>query len=425
MRLEVERVWRLEVGTGPAEHGVYKDGYIYLAPTFRDEFWKVDPEKGEVLRTFKMPGHVWGAPWVDETDVYGASTGGHIVKFRLDGNILWKANPGLGDFTSEAVTEAWDRCIAVQFPRGVALLDKSDGEVLWCDEWSPEAQAGQEPTFDPETNLLWVCKPLKKNGLVAYSLEGRKILLKDLPSPSTTYVCPQIWTGYVLVICRRHITVFDRGSGRLLWSRDFSTVTYGGKDEDSLRGGPRVITSDGKVIVWTADGTFHCVNMKNGDPLWTLDFQRLGYASKECTDPWGYAGGAAVDGVFIILGRNNLPKGSNSSFTIDKNRLFIIDYKTGELIYVSEPIYQMACCCKPIVARGRVVIGSWHKDSKEQTYSNYYNCWKVDAVDKARKVLDRDYLWLGGLHHGGHSTGCLLGVQLKQKSVSLKNTPLI
>jgi len=416
MRLAVSRVWRLEVGTSPAEHGVYKGGNIYLAPTFRDEFWKVEAEKGEVLATFKMPGNVWGAPWVDNTGLYGASTGGHIVKFSLDGDILWKVDLylSLGHFLSEAITEAWGKCIAVQFPKGIAVLDKNEGKVLWCDEWNPEQpQDGQEPTFDPETRLLWVCMPLKEKGLVAYDLNGKKCIIKDLPSPPPHYICPQIWSRFVLIVCKRHVTVFDRSSGKQVWVKGFSNVTYGGKNQDALEGGPRVITSDGKVIVWTADGTFYCMDITNGNILWTLDFKRLGYASIECNDLWGYAGGVAADGIFIILGRNNLPKSSDSPFTIDKNRLFIINYENGELVYVSEPVYQMACCCKPIVARSKVVIGSWYKDSKEQTYSNYYNCWKINVIDETRKVLDRDYLWLGGLHHGGYSTGCLLGYKKK------------
>ncbi|MCD6469267.1 PQQ-binding-like beta-propeller repeat protein [Candidatus Bathyarchaeota archaeon] len=411
MKLKVEEIWRLKVGVGPAEHGVYKNGYLYLAPTFRDEFWKVDPEKGVILKAFKMPSHVWGAPWVDETSLYGASIGGHIVKFSLDGEVLWKSNPSLGDFTSEAVTEAWGGCLAVQFPKGLAVLDKSGGKILWCDEWSPEAAASQEPTFDPEASLLWVCRPTAKGGLVAYDLNGRKIHSSDLPTPPTSYACPQIWTRYVLAICRRHVAVFDRCSGRRVWSRDFSTVTYGGETVDSLAGGPRVVTYDGRVIVWTADGVFMCLSMENGDVLWTLDFKRLGYASAECNDPWGYAGGAAVDGVFIILGRNNLPESSGSPFAIGRNRLFIIDYKTGKFIYVSEPIHQMACCCKPIIANGKVIIGSWYKDSERQTYNNLYSCWRIRFTDEPRKVLDRDYPWLGGLHHGGYSRGCLLGLK--------------
>ena len=411
LKLKVDLIWKLEVGVSPAEHGVYKDGFLYLAPTFRDEFWKVDPEKGEIVKVFKMPGHVWGAPWIDDTGIYGASTGGDIIKFSPGGEALWKSNPGLGDFTSEAVTEAWGECIAVQFPKGITLLNKRDGEALWCDEWSSEAPDGQEPTFDPETGLLWVCRPMTKDGLVVYDLSGRKVHSIDLPSPPTTYACPQIWTRHVLVICRRHVAVFERGSGRRIWSRDFSTVTYGGEDQDSLSGGPRVITQDGRVIVWTADGVFICLNIENGDTLWSLDFKRLGYASAECSDPWGYAGGAAVDGVFVILGRNNLPKETNSPFAIDKNRLFVIDYVTGKLIYVSDPIYQMACCCKPIVAKGKIIIGSWYKDSEEKTYQNLYNCWKINVTDDPRKILDRDYLWLGGIHHGGYSKGCLLGLK--------------
>ncbi|MEM2539308.1 MAG: hypothetical protein QXN85_02465 [Candidatus Bathyarchaeia archaeon] len=30
-----------------------------------------------------------------------------------------------------------------------------------------------------------------------------------------------------------------------------------------------------------------------------------------------------------------------------------------------------------------------------------------------RILLDRDYTWLGGSHHGGYSRGCLLGVKRK------------
>ena len=93
MKLKVNMIWKLEVGVSPAEHGVYKDGFLYLAPTFRDEFWKVVPEKGEIVKVFKMPGHVWGAPWVDDTGIYGASTGGDIIKFSPGGEALWKSIP--------------------------------------------------------------------------------------------------------------------------------------------------------------------------------------------------------------------------------------------------------------------------------------------------------------------------------------------
>jgi outer membrane protein assembly factor BamB len=411
LNLKVEHAWRLEVGVSPAEHGAYVDGYLYLAPTFRDEFWKVNPETGTILQRFKMPGHVWGAPWVDRSGLYGASTGGTIAKFSPDGQVIWSSNPGLGDFTSEAVAEAWGECLAVQYPRGIALVDKASGDILWSDEWTPEAPDGQEPTFDPETGLLWVCRPLTENGLVAYDLNGSKTRSADLPSPPTTYACPQLWSGYVMVVCRRHVVVFDRGSGRTVWTRDFSTVIYGGEEQDSLSGGPRTITHDGKVIIWTADGVFVCLDIRSGEELWTLDLKRLGYASTECSDPWGYAGGAAVDGILVILGRNNLPEGSGSPFSIDRNRLFAVDYRSGELIYVSEPVYQMACCCKPIVAKGKVIIGSWYKDTNGKTYPNFYNCWRISLTDASRTLLDRDYHWLGGTHHGGYSRGCMLGVK--------------
>lgn len=85
MKVSAIDAWKLDVGVGPAEHGVYVDGYLYLAPTFRDEFWKVDPETGAILDRFRMPGHVWGAPLVDESGIYGASTGGDVIKFRHDG----------------------------------------------------------------------------------------------------------------------------------------------------------------------------------------------------------------------------------------------------------------------------------------------------------------------------------------------------
>jgi len=96
---------------------------------------------------------------------------------------------------------------------------------------------------------------------------------------------------------------------------------------------------------------------------------------------------------------------------MDKNRLFIIDYRAGRIVYASEPIYQMACCCKPIVAKGMVIIGSWYKDSEGKTYKNIYNCWKIILTDDSRRVLDREYLWMGGMHHGGYSKGCLLGLK--------------
>ncbi|MEM1997866.1 MAG: PQQ-binding-like beta-propeller repeat protein [Candidatus Bathyarchaeia archaeon] len=417
MKMSAIDVWKLDVGVGPAEHGVYVDGYLYLAPTFRDEFWKVDPETGAILDRFRMPGHVWGAPLVDGSGLYGASTGGDLIKFRHDGVVVWRVNTGLDDFIAEAVVEAWGKCLAVQYPKGIALVDKAAGEILWVDEWSPEAPGGQEPTFDQETGVLWVCRPTAENGLVAYDAGGEKVHLINLPSPPTTYACPQIWSGYIVLVCRRHLVVLDRGSGRILWVRDFSTVNYGGEEQDSLSGGPRTLTHNGRVMVWTADGVFTCISISSGEEMWRLDFKSLGFASAECSDPWGYAGGAAVDGVFVILGRNNLPEDAGSPFSIDRNRLFMIDYNSGEIVYVSKPVYQMACCCKPIVAKGKVVIGSWYKDSEERTYRNFYNCWRIVPLEsepsESRVILDRDYAWLGGPHHGGYSRGCLLGVKKK------------
>ncbi|MEM1602303.1 MAG: PQQ-binding-like beta-propeller repeat protein [Candidatus Bathyarchaeia archaeon] len=418
LKVNVTNIWRLGVGVGPAEHGVYVGGYLYLAPTFRNEFWKVDPESGAILKRYCMPGNVWGAPLVDESGVYGASTGGYVTKFTHDGSVVWQTNSGLGDFIAEAIVEAWDKCLAIQYPRGISIIDKATGKILWSDEWSPEeTPKGQEPTFDDEAGVLWVCRPMAENGLVAYDADGTKIRSISLPSPPTTYSCPQIWSGYIVLICRRHVVVLDRGSGRKRWMKEFPAVVYGGEEQDPLSGGPRTLTHDGRIIIWTTDGVFFCLDVESGTELWRLDFKDLGYASAECNDPWGYAGGAAVDGIFIILGRNNLPEGSESPFSINRNRLFLIDYRSGEVLYVSEPVYQMACCCKPIVAGGRIVIGSWYKDSEGKTYQNYYNCWKITPADgepgKSRLILNRDYAWLGGHHHGGYSRGCLLGVGVK------------
>ncbi|MEM1607327.1 MAG: hypothetical protein QXW55_04820 [Candidatus Bathyarchaeia archaeon] len=83
------------------------NGYLYLAPTFRDEFWKVKPETGTIVERYEMPGHVWGAPLVDISGIYGASTGGYVIKFRQDGSVVWRVNTGLGDFIAEAIVEAW------------------------------------------------------------------------------------------------------------------------------------------------------------------------------------------------------------------------------------------------------------------------------------------------------------------------------
>ncbi len=87
MNISIEGLWSLEVGVGPAEHGVYKFRYLWLSPTFRSQFWKVNPETG----------------------------------------------------------------------------------------------------------LLWVCKPTVERNLETYDLNGRLIHRLTLPSPPTTYACPQIW----------------------------------------------------------------------------------------------------------------------------------------------------------------------------------------------------------------------------------------
>jgi outer membrane protein assembly factor BamB len=410
MEVYIEKLWSLEVGVGPAEHGVYKFGYLWLSPTFKNQFWKVDPETGSILRTYSMPGNVWGAPWVDENHLYGASTEGSVKCFTHDGEVVWTVNPGLSEFIAEAITEAWGRYIAVQFPKGLAVIRKSDGEIKWCLEWSPESDAGQEPTFNPEMGLLWVCKPTVEGNLEAYDLNGRLTYRLTLPSPPTTYACPQMWRNLTAVVCRKDIVVVDQLTGRIAWSKRFEQVKYGNWQPDyPLAGGPRAITPDGRLIVWSADGTIYCFSIETGEELWRLSLVNLGYASRDCNDPWGYAGGVASDGVFIILGRNNLPASSGSPFEIMKNRLFIIDYFNGSILTVSEPQYQMACCCKPIAAGGRVVIGSWYKDSEDREYPARYYCWMLKSSEK-RIIRNVDYEWLGSYHHGGYEVGVLLGV---------------
>lgn len=413
LNVSIEELWSLEVGVGPAEHGVYKSGYLWLSPTFRNQFWKVDPETGSILKTYDMPGNVWGAPWVDENHLYGASTGGFVKCFTHNGEVVWTVNPHLDDFLAEAIAEAWSRYIAVQFPIGLAIIRKSDGAIEWCIEWAPEAgegEYGQEPTFNPETGLLWICKPTVENNLEAYDVNGRLMRRLTLPSPPTTYACPQIWKNLMAVICRRDVVVVDHLTGRIVWSKRFEPVKYGNWSPDyPLAGGPRTITPDGRLIVWSADGTIHCFSLETGVELWHISLVNLGYASRDCTDPWGYAGGAASDGVFIILGRNNLPVSSDGLFEIMKNRLFIIDYFNGSILAASEPKYQMSCCCKPIVAGGRVAIGSWYKDSEGREYPARYYCWRLKTPGN-RILRNVDYEWLGSYNHGGYSVGTILGI---------------
>ncbi len=411
MKIEIVEKWKLSVGKSPAEHGVYKLGYLWLAPTFRNAFWKVDPENGKVVRKFVMPDNVWGAPWVEKERIIGASLGGYIRCFNQEGDILWTVNPKLGNFISESITEAWEKYVAVQFSKGVAIVRKDNGEIVWTRKWKPEGASGQEPTFDSEERLLWVCKPIQEDNLVAYKEDGDVIASFTLPDLPVNYACPQIWDKYLIVICNKYVVVIDRVRKKKLWEKYFGEVEYGGEMCNALRGGPRVITPDGKLIVWTADGVFLCFDLKTGDEIWRLDLARRGYASSKCTAIWGYAGGTAADGLFIVLGRNNLPEKSGTPYDINKNRLFIISYKNGDIVSVSEPKYRMACCCKPIVAKGKVIIGSWYKDKEGKTYESFYYCWEIRSSSSIWQPLDRTYEWLGGLHHGGYSSKCLLGVE--------------
>ena len=395
-------VWKLKVEKGPSEHGVYKFGYLWLAPTFMNEFWKVDPDRGAVVGRFQMPGIVWGAPWVDEDALYGASGGGFVRKFGMDGREVWTVNPGLGDFTAEAVVEAWNRYLAVQFPKGLAVLDKDDGAVVWSVEWSPEGPYSQEPTFDPETGLLWVCRPTAENNLVAFDREGRAVWRFTLPSPATTYACPQIWSRYLVVVCERHVVVVDRISKKHLWSLDFGRVYYAGKPADALTGGPRTLTPDGKLLVWTIDGLYGCFDLETGVLLWRLDMGTLGYATRDSTTYWGYRGAVASGGLAVFLGCNNLPMDPDNPYGYDRNRLFILDYESGRLVYVSEPRYRLACCCKPILFKGRVLIGTWYKDSEDNEFPSYYYCWEIEDSSGRWDVDDGVYEWMGGWHHGGY-----------------------
>ena len=401
-RIIVKERWKLDVDSGPAEHGVYKYGALWLAPTFLKEYWKVDPERGVILQKFPMQGIVWGAPWIDKDGVYGATEGGVIRKFNHKGEIVWTIRTDLGDFIAESITEAWGKYIAVQFPKGIALVDKERGEVVWSDEWSPEGRSGQEPTYDQDEKLLWVCKPISEDNLISYNEEGKVIHKITLPDYPTTYACPQIWGDYIAVICNRHIVVVDKRKGRIVWSLDLSRIRYGGKDEDALVGGPRTITPDGKLILWTIDGLYVCFDLRTGTILWRIDLMSLGYTTRDNTAYWSYGGLVATDGIAVFLGRNNLPEGNEYAY--NRNRLFVIDYEVGKIVYTSDPKYKLACCCKPILAKGKVIIGTWYKDSENREFTACYYCWEIKGREE-RRLVDKPYEWMGGLHHGGYGEG--------------------
>ncbi|RMH55382.1 MAG: serine/threonine protein kinase [Deinococcus-Thermus bacterium] len=109
---------RYKVETGPVHTAIPARGGLLFIPTWAGELHAFDPLMREVRWTYDLEGELWGAPAVDEQQVYVASWAGRLYALRQDsGDEVWSLEVG-------KVTGA------LSVAHGVLYLGTEEGRVL-------------------------------------------------------------------------------------------------------------------------------------------------------------------------------------------------------------------------------------------------------------------------------------------------------
>ncbi len=122
-------------------------------------------------------------------------------------------------------------------------------------------------------------------------------------------------------------------TGKLLWKYEFPT-TY--EDLYGYSPGPRAcpVVDDDRVYVYGPDGTLVCVNVADGQKVWSLDTQKEFHVHKNF---FGVGSVPIVEGDFLIVAVGGSPKGPRPEDLReakgDGSGIVAFDKLTGKVVY--------------------------------------------------------------------------------------------
>jgi outer membrane protein assembly factor BamB len=158
------------------------------------------------------------------------------------------------------------------------------------------------PANAPSLRLLW-----------DFPIEGN---VSSTPTVDAKRVYATSWNGVLYALSRK--------KGKLLWSYDTGAAADGGIK------GSATLTPDGRVVVGDADVKVHCLDARNGAPLWQRDLELL---------PQDHIWSAPT----VVGRRVFVPVASDGDTPCTKGRVVALDLDTGEPLWTMRTAPDRVC----------------------------------------------------------------------------------
>lgn len=276
--------------TGTEELRTNLTGYGYTRPVVTDLFGDgtnvtvtvdvrgtvfVHRPNGSVVWSTRLESYTWGRPGVADFDgdgrkevVVGISDGS-LTMFERGGSVAWQKQDLLGGSilwvtTGQADDDAGEEIVVATNRGTVALVDGTDGEILWENEFGAFAavHAFDDGDGDGEPEIYAVARDAKLRSIDAASgeVEWTTTLtsadVRMTPPPTLGDVDGDGALELVAVTNDGRISVVDPGNGDVLdtYSRDVTIYTHPEVADTDGDGAAEiyVMYSDGRVVALEA-----------------------------------------------------------------------------------------------------------------------------------------------------------------------------
>ena len=181
-------------------------------------------------------------------------------------------------------------------------------------------------------------KSQEKINITPWDKSGPPVLwTKDI---GTSYGSPTVANGKVYIFARygdvARLSCLESDTGNELWRFEYST-DY--EDMYGYNNGPRScpIVDDDRAYIFGAEGMLHCINAKNGKPIWKVDTVKQ---FNVVDNFFGVASTPAVEGDLLILQIGGSPAGTPKDIWQSKGRpepngsgIVAFNKFTGDVIY--------------------------------------------------------------------------------------------
>ncbi|MFT3787790.1 MAG: PQQ-binding-like beta-propeller repeat protein [Tepidisphaeraceae bacterium] len=254
--------WKAKLGGAVQSRLVLDAGKLYVT-TMAGELACIDAATGAVTWTFKAHDSIFSAPCVDGGTVYVGSADHFVYAINsVDGTVKWKQETGAAVIGGASVA------------RGVVCIGSADTKIY-----------GLSAT----------------DGTVLWTVQGANLFQASSATDGQRFFVGG-WDNYFRAI--------DAGTGKEVWSKPL------GREQKMLPNfsafAPAITTpavGQNLVFISTNDGKLHALRTMNGDEVWTIDRQKMGYSSP-C-----FANGT----VYGILS--------------DESKAFAVNARSGEMLW--------------------------------------------------------------------------------------------